>query len=88
MLAGCVRLETVHLRGSAGLAREREVDGAGDGAGGQEAMPAEGQSHAVHTGAEELPGQSPLNAANLKEECWSFSRRMKRGNITGQQGND
>ena len=55
-----------HTSGSAGLAREREVDGAGDGAGGQEAMPAEGQGHAVHTGAEELPGQSPLHAANLK----------------------
>ena len=63
-----MRLETVHLRGSAGLAQEREVDGAGDGAGGQEAMPAEGQGHAVHVGAEELPGQSPLHAANLKEK--------------------
>ena len=55
-----------NLRGSAGLSREHEVDGAGDGAGGQEAMPAEGQGHAVHTGAEELPGQSPFHAANLK----------------------
>ena len=31
-----------------------------------EAMPAGDQGHAVHVGAEELPGQSPLHAANLK----------------------
>ena len=66
--AGLESWGNTNLRGSAGLTREREMDGGGDGAGGQEAMPAEGQGHAVHVGAEELPGQSPLHAANLKEK--------------------
>ena len=46
------------------VAREREVNEDGEEAGGQEAEPGEAmpdgdQGHVVHTGVEELPGQSP-----------------------------
>ena len=51
------------------------------GSGGQEAVPAEGQDHAVHTGAEELPGQSPLNAANLKENAGHSHERWREATL-------
>ena len=41
------------------VAREREVNEDSEEAGGQEAVPAGDQGHVVHTGIEELPGQSP-----------------------------
>ena len=59
-------------------------------AGGQEAVPAGDQGHVVHTGVEELPGQSPCYVQQsegkiLIKSQWrgTTSRKVSRETLTG-----